>query len=619
MSARYRIRMKHCLPSMPMPSTSPVRILPKVRAALRIVGCLLLWTLSAPAAQAVTLDELTSDTTAPVAYTYKTTSDGPLQAFVYRPEGWQASDRRPVVVYIHGGGWTAGGPANHDADAKYFARRGLVAINVAYRLSDMPSPTLFDAVSDVRSALRWVRASADTLGIDPQRVCVVGESAGGHLAACLGMIDGFDDPADDLGVSALPDALVLLNPIMDIPDLPWIAFNDATKPFVPVMGDAPALPPHPNDTAVDGAWRLSPLYSIRAGLPPTLLLHGARDPVVDPDQSSQSYARLLEAGNTTRFLLLEGAFHAFSLAFLGRESEVVVSLASIDDFLGYLGFLPGSAIISPFQTNLLLEDAPATNGGWTLSGDASFTGSVDQQSVQLAGATALARRTIALLDFPFHPTGIDTGRYSVTISGTHAGVAAEVSVRQFDTNGGLLAVEVIPLSGGAFTESGLLVADTRRIEVELRAANGGGTAELADLSLQVRTQGVPESFAQWQDLHFSPQEKTHPDLSGPMGQTAPGAPVNLMKYALGLDRDESTLGRNLIQQRTDAGVAMDFYRNPFHADLSVQAQGGRALPAWDILFDSTGAPAANNAFERQRVSLDFSGDVGLLRLRVGLN
>ncbi len=600
---------------MTLPTNLPVRFLFKVCALLWTVLGYALAVTPLSAAQTVTLDELTNDSSVPVAYTFKTTSEGPLQAFVYRPDGWQASDRRPVVVYVHGGGWTAGGPANHDSDAKYFARRGLVAINVAYRLCDLPSPTLFDAVSDVRSALRWIRASADILGIDPNRVCVVGESAGGHLAACLGMIDGFDDPADDLGVSALPDAVVLLNPIMDIPDLPWIAFNDATKPFVPVMGAAPATVPDPEDTGINGAWRLSPLYSIREGLPPTLILHGSRDPVVDPDQASLSYERLLQSGNTTRFLLLEGAFHAFSLAFLGRESEVVVSLASIDDFLGYLGFLPGSACIAPFHTNLLVENAPASNGGWTLSGGAAFNGNANAQWLDLVGAAPVATRTIALLDFPFHPTGLDAGRYSLVFSGNHGGAPAEALVRQRAAGGALLAEERVPLSGGAFAESSVLGAGTRQVELEL----SGGPAQVTGLSLQVLTRGAPESFAHWQNLHFTPQERANAELAGPLGQTTPGGPVNLMKYALGLDREEDSLQRNFFQQETASGVAMGFYRNPFQADLSIRAQATHGPPGWSDLYDSALAPPPNNAFERHEVSLDFTGDIGLLRLRVGLN
>ena len=69
--------------------------------------------------------------------------------------------------------------------------------------------------ADAKSALRYVRAHATELGIDPQRIAAAGGSAGGHLAAFTALVDGLDDPQDDLAVSCKPNALVLFNPVFN--------------------------------------------------------------------------------------------------------------------------------------------------------------------------------------------------------------------------------------------------------------------------------------------------------------------------------------------------------------------------------------------------------------------
>ncbi|MGF1482838.1 MAG: alpha/beta hydrolase [Opitutales bacterium] len=573
--------------------------------------------------ETISLFELTSDpTTMPVVHTYKSTPEKDLRAYVYLPQDWQPSDARSAVIYVHGGGWTAGVPANHDSDANYFARRGLVAITIEYRLSALPEPTLFTTLSDVRSAIRWVRQEAASLGINPHRVAVVGESAGGHLAGCLALIDGFDDPADDLTVSALPDAVILLNPIMDIPDLPWLFFNNATKPFFPVSGSAPTVPPDPEDTSINGAWRLSPLYYIGEGHPPTLLMHGSKDPVVDSDQSVQSHQRLQANGNTAWFFLVEGAFHAFPLAFSGRESEVVCAMAAVDDFLGYLGFLSGSACIEPFSLNLLENPDFSNDAAWSLNNGAAIVNNGPQSRLQLGAGNAAATQTIRLLDFPFHPTGLDSERYLLRWSGTYEGGGAEAVLEQLDTDGLPLASETLPLASvaslTAFDETCLLLPGTRQVRLTLAKSNGGGPAYLDAMKLQVNTRGAPESYAAWQKLHFTPQEQVLADLSGP----GAGAPPNLMKYALGLDRHEPTLARNFRQAFSDGALSMRFYRNAFQSDLSVLAEwtANPATPSWNVLYDSDASVPPNAAFERHRVQVNATdAAAAFLRLKVRSN
>jgi acetyl esterase/lipase len=146
---------------------------------------------------------------------YKKVADRELSLHVFQPEGWKPSDKRVCYITIHGGGWTGMGPERMYAFADHYAKLGLVSISVQYRLaSTRTNTTVFDCVKDVRSAVRYVRAHAAELGIDPGKIIASGGSAGGHLAASTAMFDVNED-SDDLKISPTPNALVLLFPVID--------------------------------------------------------------------------------------------------------------------------------------------------------------------------------------------------------------------------------------------------------------------------------------------------------------------------------------------------------------------------------------------------------------------
>src|SRR5207253_5788055 len=106
-----------------------------------------------------------------------------LQVNLARPK--EASGRSPAVLCIHGGGFRAGKREGWDARCQQLAEHGYVAATVTYRLA--PKYQFPAAVHDVKAAVRWLRANADKYKIDPQRIGVVGDSAGGHLAQFLGV------------------------------------------------------------------------------------------------------------------------------------------------------------------------------------------------------------------------------------------------------------------------------------------------------------------------------------------------------------------------------------------------------------------------------------------------
>jgi len=146
---------------------------------------------------------------------YKKVGDVELKLHVFNPSDHQATDKAPVIVFFFGGGWITGTPRQFYKQSEYFASRGMVAISAEYRVSKKHKTTPKECVMDGKSAIRWVRAHAEELGIDPEKVIAAGGSAGGHVAAATGTVKEFDEPGEDTSVSCVPNAMVLFNPVFD--------------------------------------------------------------------------------------------------------------------------------------------------------------------------------------------------------------------------------------------------------------------------------------------------------------------------------------------------------------------------------------------------------------------
>ena len=245
---------------------------------------------------------------------YKKIADRELSLHVFQPEGWKASDKRVCYITIHGGGWTGMGPERMYAFADHFAKLGLVSISVQYRLaSAKTNTTVFDCVKDVRSAMRYVRAHADELGIDPGKIIVSGGSAGGHLAASTAMFDVNED-GDDLSISPTPNALVLLFPVIDT--------------SAEGYGNA----------RIGDRWKeLSPAHNVRPGLPPTITFHGTADPTTPFKGAQIFHHAMLKAGNRSELVIHEGGDHGYLMRTQPLFDEC---LAKTDAFLKSLSLLP---------------------------------------------------------------------------------------------------------------------------------------------------------------------------------------------------------------------------------------------------------------------------------------
>ena len=125
---------------------------------------------------------------------YKKIGDVELKLHLY--ESKSENKKRPAIVFFFGGGWTGGSPKQFFPHCEHFASLGMVAISAEYRVKSRHGTTPFECVKDGKSAIRYVRANAKKLGIDPKKIIAGGGSAGGHVAACTGTIEGHEEKGE---------------------------------------------------------------------------------------------------------------------------------------------------------------------------------------------------------------------------------------------------------------------------------------------------------------------------------------------------------------------------------------------------------------------------------------
>ncbi|MBN1343256.1 MAG: alpha/beta hydrolase [Phycisphaerae bacterium] len=250
---------------------------------------------------------------------YKTVGQTKLYLHVFRPEGAKPADNRPCIVFFFGGGWKGGSPSQFYEHARYLASRGMVACAAEYRVQSKHKATPYECVQDAKSAIRWVRSHARQLGVDPNRIAAGGGSAGGHVAAATGTLRGFDEPGEDTGVSARPNALVLFNPVFD--NGPNGYGHDRVK----------------------GRWReFSPMHNIDEHTPPTIVFLGMKDKLI-PIATAEKYEDLMtDAGVRCDLHLYENQPHGFFNYRGGSNPFYYQTVIEADKFLTSLGYLKGT-------------------------------------------------------------------------------------------------------------------------------------------------------------------------------------------------------------------------------------------------------------------------------------
>lgn len=208
----------------------------------------------------------------------------------------------PVVVYLHGGGWEAGDKAAgmYPWTSPLMAAHGFAAVNVGYRLSWMaPHPA---QINDVKAAITWLRANAAVYGLDPHQVGVWGDSAGGHLAAMLGV----DEPGSVQAVisrSAPTD-----NTPTDAYDI------DTDEVGARLVGGRPS-------EHLDALRELSPILHVHDKVPPFLVVHGTDDEIVPFAQAEAFVRALREHDADVTFQAIDGGNHGLASPDVPQPSE----------------------------------------------------------------------------------------------------------------------------------------------------------------------------------------------------------------------------------------------------------------------------------------------------------
>jgi acetyl esterase len=232
----------------------------------------------------------TGNLTGADVFTYREGSPEPMRLYVFKPDGWKPEDRRPVLMFFFGGGWSHGTPERAASWAKYAARLGMIGIAPDYRTRERFDTSPLASVADGRAALRWVQDHANQLGIDSSRIAVGGNSAGGHVALWTGISGTPPGSSADEAPRFKPRALILFSTVSDTSQLsgytPYRFGEDATA--------------------------LSPLHQLDESMPPILAFHGDADQTVPVAQATALRDKLTAAGSVNELIVVPGGNHNFT-------------------------------------------------------------------------------------------------------------------------------------------------------------------------------------------------------------------------------------------------------------------------------------------------------------------
>ena len=227
---------------------------------------------------------------------------GPIPLRYYRPHGSARTDKLPVIVFYHGGGWVVGDLDTQEVPCRAIANATKCAVvAVDYRLA--PEHKFPAAAEDAIAATKWVAAHAEKLGVDASRLAVAGDSAGGNLAAVVALA------LRDAGGPGIA-MQVLIYPVCDMAmDTPSYTENaqgyGLTRASMEWFGD------HYMRSKADATdWRVAPLRAAtHAGLPPAYIISAGFDPLRD---DAHAYSeKLRAAGVEVTYECFEGMIHGF--------------------------------------------------------------------------------------------------------------------------------------------------------------------------------------------------------------------------------------------------------------------------------------------------------------------
>lgn len=233
-----------------------------------------------------------------------------LRLDIYRPPA--GTEKRMATIHIHGGGFTGGSKETLSERVPPYSSRGYVGLAVQYRLAgDAKWPA---QIEDVKAAIRWARANAKSLGVDPDKIGVVGHSAGGHLAlfaAGTGNRPEFEGKGGTPGVGTEVAVCCAYYPAIEVRPRADGTANNLLSPG--------------SDAAAHRA--ASPVTYVSSAFPPTVIFHGTVDTTIPLESSERLFRELRAVKVPTEFHAIEGVPHVFDS---NREfAEAAAALADL--------------------------------------------------------------------------------------------------------------------------------------------------------------------------------------------------------------------------------------------------------------------------------------------------
>lgn len=253
---------------------------------------------------------------------YGTGGGEPLALDLYSPEGLSAPV--PGIIFIHGGGWRSGKRQDYAFYTTRFAQHGYVVATVTYRLKE--AGYFPNCVEDVKCAVRWMRANAEKLNVDPNRIAVIGGSAGGHLSMMVGYssdVAEFEGQGGNEGVSSAVQAVIDIYGPVDFTQ-PENRDHSLVTNFL--QGTYEEIP--------DVFVKASPITYLDPADPPTLIIHGTIDTLVPVEQSDLLAEKFQAMGKRYWYDRIDGWPHAMDVANPVNQRVEQVSIAFLKEIFG---------------------------------------------------------------------------------------------------------------------------------------------------------------------------------------------------------------------------------------------------------------------------------------------
>lgn len=260
-------------------------------------------------------------------FVYKEIDGSALEMTMYKPVLSRPMNL-PAIVFFFGGGWTGGTPGQFKMQAEYLASRGIIVFCPDYRVKSRQGTSPFECVKDAHSAMRYIRSHNRELGVDADKIVAAGGSAGGNLAACMGIIDEINEDSDDMSVSAKPFLMVLFNPVVDT-----------------------GKKGYGSEKVVGREFEISPVHHITADVVPTLIMHGKGDTTVPYENVLRFTSLMKQEGNRCKLKGYKKQKHGF-FNYSKKPKYFKKTLIQTERFLEEYHLLRGESWVKKYYKTL---------------------------------------------------------------------------------------------------------------------------------------------------------------------------------------------------------------------------------------------------------------------------